>query len=104
MSSRPTGTGGTGPGSGIFTLLFREVGLFWEQAWQWSNERVRETQKYLEEQAREDRLLTAEEDKRRLADSQYRKTEAEARLLEQMRLAKESGLDPDAILRRVRGE
>lgn len=88
MSNRPTG-----PGTGIFALFFREAGLFWEQAWKWS-----------EEQAKEDRLLTAEDDKRRLADAQYRKTDAEARLLEQIRLAKEAGLDVDEILRRVREE
>ncbi len=110
MTNRPTG-----PGTGIFTLFFREAGLFYEQAWQWANERAhetqkyveeraRETQKYVEEQAREDRLLNAEDDKRRLVDAQYRKTDAEARLLEQIRLAKEAGLDVDAILRRVREE
>lgn len=88
MSNRPVG-----PGSGIFTLFFREAGLFWEQAWKWADE-----------QAREDRLLSAEEDKRRLADAQSRKTDAEARLLEQIRLAKEAGLDVDAILRRMREE
>lgn len=88
MSNRPTGTG-----TGIFTLFFREAGLFWEQAWQWA-----------EEQAKEDRLLNAEDDKRRLVDSQSRKTDAEARLIEQIRLAKEAGLDVDTILRRVRDE
>lgn len=97
MTSRPTG-----PGTGIFSLFFREAGLFYEQAWEWANERARETQKYVEEQAREDRLLNAEDDKRRLVDAQYRKADAEARLLEQIRLAKEAGLDVEAILRRIR--
>lgn len=86
MSNRPVG-----PNTGIFTLFFREAGLFWEQAWQWA-----------EDQAKEDRLLAADDDKRRLADAQYRKTDAEARLLEQIRLAKEAGLDVDDILRRLR--
>jgi hypothetical protein len=99
MTNRPTG-----PGPGIFSLFFREAGLFYEQAWEWANERARETGKYLDDQAREDRLLNAEDDKRRLADAQYRKADAEARLLEQIRLAKEAGLDVDAILRRIREE
>jgi hypothetical protein len=88
MSNRPVDTG-----TGIFSLFFREAGLFWEQAWKWA-----------EEQADEDRLLSAEDDKRRLTDAQYRKTDAEARLLEQIRLAKEAGLDVDEILRRIREE
>jgi hypothetical protein len=99
MSNRPTGTG-----TGIFSLFFREAGLFYEQAWEWANERARDTQKFVEDQAKEDRVLLAEDDKRRLADAQIRKTEAEARLLEQIRLAKEAGLDVDAILKRVREE
>lgn len=99
MSNRPTGTG-----PGIFSMFFREAGLFYEQAWQWANERARETQLYLDEQARADRQLNAEDDKRRLAEAQTRKADAEARLLEQMRLAKEAGLDVDAILRRIRDE
>ena len=99
MTNRPTGTG-----TGIFSLFFREAGLFYEQAWEWANERARETQQYLDEQAKADRLLNAEDDKRRLTEAQYRKADAEARLLEQMRLAKEAGLDVDAILRRIRDE
>lgn len=88
MSNRPVGNN-----TGIFTLFFREAGLFWEQAWQWA-----------EAQAKEDRLLSAEDDKRRLTDAEYRKVDAEARLLEQIRLAKEAGLDVDQILRRIREE
>ena len=99
MTNRPTGTG-----TGIFSLFFREAGLFYEQAWEWANERARETQQYLDEQAKADRLLNAEDDKRRLTEAQYHKADAEARLLEQMRLAKEAGLDVDAILRRIRDE
>lgn len=88
MSKSPVG-----PNSGIFNLFFREAGLFWEQAFQWAEER-----------AKEDRLLDSDDQKRRLTDSQNRKTEAEARLIEQIRLAKEAGLDVDDILRRIRGE
>ncbi len=88
MSNRPVDTG-----TGIFSLFFREAGLFWEQAWKWA-----------EEQADEDRALSVEDDKRRLTDAQFRKTDAEARLLEQIRLAKEAGLDVDEILRRIREE
>ncbi|MBP1465646.1 hypothetical protein EYB53_008000 [Candidatus Chloroploca sp. M-50] len=88
MSNRPVGENNTG----IFTLLFRETGLFFEQAWKWT-----------EEQAREDRLLIADDDRRRLTDAETRKAEAEARLLEQIRLAKQAGLDVDAIMRRVKG-
>jgi hypothetical protein len=99
MTNRPTGTS-----PGIFSMFFREAGLFYEQAWEWANERARETQLYLDEQARADRQLNAEDDRRRLAEAQARKADAEARLLEQMRLAKEAGLDVDAILRRIRDE
>ncbi|GAB4439826.1 MAG: hypothetical protein OHK0015_35140 [Chloroflexi bacterium OHK40] len=88
MSNQPVGSK-----PGIFSLFFREAGLFWEQAFKWAEER-----------AAEDRQLDAEYDRRRLSDAQARQTEAEARLLEQIRLAKEAGLDVDAILRRVREE
>lgn len=88
MSNSPIG-----PNRGIFSLFFREAGVFWEQAFKWA-----------EDQAREDRLLDTEDEKRRLSDSQYRKADAEARLLEQVRLAKEAGLDVDDILRRIREE
>lgn len=82
-----------GKTTGIFGLFFREAGLFWEQAWKWA-----------EDQAREDRLFEQEYEQRRLTDTQTRQTEAEARLLEQIRLAKEAGLDVDDILRRARGD
>jgi len=79
--------------TGIFGLFFREAGYFWQQAFEWAEER-----------AKEDRLLDADYERRRLSDAQLRQTEAEARLLEQVRLAKEAGLDVDAILARVRAE
>lgn len=82
-----------GKTTGIFGLFFREAGYFWEQAFTWAEER-----------AREDRLLDAEDQQRRLTAAQLRQTEAEARLLEQIRLAKEAGLDVDAILARARQE
>ncbi|NTU81244.1 MAG: hypothetical protein HGA45_17985 [Chloroflexales bacterium] len=43
----------TGSGKGIFSLLFREVGLFSEQAWQWANERAKEGQQWATERAKE---------------------------------------------------
>jgi hypothetical protein len=76
---------------GITAMMFREIGAFWERAFLWSEER-----------AKEDRLLDAEDDRRRLTLAQERKMDAEARLLEQIRLAKEAGLDVDAILRSIR--
>ena len=79
MSNQPVGNT-----NGIFSLFFREAGLFWEQAFRWANE-----------QAKEDRLLTLEEDRRRVA-------EAEARLLEQARLARQAGVDVDALLKEFR--
>lgn len=82
-----------GKTTGIFGLFFREAGYFWEQAFNWAEER-----------AREDRLLDADDQQRRLTVAQLRQTEAEARLLEQIRLAKEAGLDVDAILARARQE
>jgi hypothetical protein len=87
-----------GKNTGIFTLFFRETGLFWEQAFKWAEER-----------AAEDRVLDAEDAQRRLvnteavhADAVARRAEAEARLLEQIRLAKEAGIDPEDMLRRIR--
>ena len=82
-----------GKTTGIFGLFFREAGYFWEQTFKWA-----------EELANEDRQLDADYERRRLADTTLRQTEAEARLLEQIRLAKEAGLDVDAILARVRAE
>lgn len=79
--------------TGILSLFFREAGAFWEKVYL-----------YGEQQAKEDRALDAEDDKRRLTDAQMRKADAEARLLEQIRLAKEAGLDVDDILRRIREE
>ena len=79
--------------TGIVSLFFREAGAFWERVYT-----------YGEAQAKEDRALDAEDDRRRLADAQYRKADAEARLLEQIRLAKEAGLDVDYILARIREE
>lgn len=86
MSNRPVGST-----TGIFTTFFREAGLFWEQAFRWA-----------EEQTKEDRQLALEDDRRRLADAEARRADAEARLLEQVRLAKQAGVDVDAILKDVR--
>jgi len=86
MSNQPVGNT-----NGIFSLFFREVGLFWEQAFRWANE-----------QAKEDRLLTLEEDRRRVAEAEARRAEAEARLLEQARLARQAGVDVDALLKEFR--
>jgi hypothetical protein len=86
MSNQPVGNN-----SGIFSLFFREAGLFWEQVWQWA-----------EQQSKEDRELSVSEEQRRQAEAQARKAEAEAHLLEQVRLAKSAGLDVDEILRRAR--
>lgn len=98
MSNRPVGDNK----SGIFTLFFREAGLFWEQAFQWSQQQTQQAVQWAEQQSKEDRLLLADDDRRRLTDAETRQREAEARLLEQVRLAKEAGLDVDAILKRVR--
>lgn len=89
-----------GKDTGIFTLFFREAGLFWEQAFKWAEDR-----------AAEDRTLDTEYEKRRLVDgearrddAQARRAEAEARLLEQIRLAKEAGIDVEDVLQRIRKE
>ena len=79
MTQRPPGTD-----TGIFGLFFREAGVFWEEAWKWAEER-----------ADEDRQNEAQ-------DSERRKADATARLLEQARLAKEAGLDVDAIMATLR--
>jgi hypothetical protein len=109
MSNRPIGENN----NGIFSLLFRETGLFLEQAFQWSQEQSQqgfkwaENQsqqafKWVEDQAKEDRLMLVDDERRKLADAETRQKEAEARLLEQVRLAKQAGLDVEAILQRVR--
>ncbi|NJM07987.1 hypothetical protein HC891_20050 [Candidatus Gracilibacteria bacterium] len=81
MSYRPPGSV-----TGIMGLFFREVGVFWEQAWTWA-----------EREAEADR---AESNR----DVDRRNLEAQARLLEQIRLAKEAGIDVDAVLAQARGE
>jgi hypothetical protein len=88
MSERPQGSV-----TGIFGLFFREAGLFWEQAFKWA-----------EDQAREDRLLNADDQKRQTDNATARRAEAEARLLEQIRLAKQAGLDVDSLLASMRDE
>lgn len=98
MSNRPVGENN----NGIFSLFFREAGLFWEQAFQWSQDQSRQALKWAEDQAKEDRLMLADDERRKLTDAETRQKEAEARLLEQVRLAKQAGLDVEAILQRVR--
>lgn len=88
MSERPQGSV-----TGIFGLFFREAGLFWEQAFRWA-----------EDQAQEDRLLEAGSQKQLADSAAARRAEAEARLLEQIRLAKQAGLDVDGILASMREE
>jgi hypothetical protein len=68
---------------GIFSLFFREAGYWWAQAYERVDEGVREFS--LDARNREAR----------------RRAEAEARLLEEMRRAKEAGIDPEAVLRRA---
>jgi hypothetical protein len=80
-----------GKNTGIFTLFFRETGLFWEQAFKWAEER-----------AAEDRVLDAEDAKRRVATAEAQQADAAARLIEQIRLAKAEGIDPEALLRKLR--
>lgn len=83
MSQGSQGSGGTG---GIFSLFFREAGLFWEQAFKWS-------------EARADEIRQADAKR-----EERRRMEAEANLLEQARRAKEAGLDVNAVLARGRDE
>jgi hypothetical protein len=66
---------------GIFELFFREAGDFWAKTWE-----------YAEQKGREDDA----------ADLTIRRQEAEARLLEQVRLAKEAGIDVEAVLAAAR--
>ena len=56
MSNPPTGSG-----KGIFSLLFREVGFYSEQAWQWANERDKEGQQWANERAREGQKILEEQ-------------------------------------------
>jgi hypothetical protein len=73
MTNRPQGNGN---GTGIFGLLFREVGVFYEQAFKWADDTIKST-------------LTAD---------------PEARLLEQARQAKAAGVDVDKVLAKLRNE
>lgn len=68
---------------GICSLFFREAGEFWSEAFQWAE---------------------AKSDEQRQAADTRRRMEAEAKLLEQMRLAREAGLDVDDILAKVRNQ
>jgi hypothetical protein len=97
MSERPQGSV-----TGIFGLLFRETGLFLEQALQRADEQAKQAFDWADGIAKDDRLLDAEDQKRRSSEATARRADAEARLLEQMRLAKQAGLDVDAILARLR--
>ncbi len=81
MSEKPQGSK-----IGIFGLFFREAGLFSEQAFKWVNDRA--------DEFREDNAKA--QDRRRI--------EAEAKLLEQARLAKSSGVDVNAVLASSRKE
>lgn len=91
-----------GKTNGIFGLMFREVGLFWEQAFQWAGERAKEVQSATGDGLKGLQQSTADDQKRRLVESETRKAEAEAKLLEQIRLAKQAGLDVDNILKQLR--
>lgn len=82
MSQRPPDSGVTG----IMGLFFREWGLFWEQTFKWAEDRANQAQ--LEAGKRDE----------------VRRMEAEAKLLEQLRLAKEAGLDVNAVLAQSREE
>lgn len=72
--------------TGIFGLLFREVGLFCEQAYKWGEERATDIQTQLDKGREQQRM------------------EAETRFLEQARLAKQAGLDVDKLLASLRSE
>jgi hypothetical protein len=125
MSERPQGSV-----TGIFGILFRETGLFLEQAFQWGDQQGKQTAQWADQQSKQtaqwadqqskqatqwldqqskqmnqwvDRQLT-EDQKRRAGDTTVRRADAEARLLEQMRLAKQAGLDVDGILTKFRAE
>jgi hypothetical protein len=78
--NRPTSDA---PVVGIFSLFFREAGWWWARAYERVDDGVREFS--IDARNREAR----------------RRMEAEARLLEEMRRAKEAGIDPEAVLRRA---
>ncbi|MBX0329770.1 hypothetical protein K2Z83_19045 [Oscillochloris sp. ZM17-4] len=125
MSERPQGST-----TGIFGILFRETGLFLEQAlqradvqgketfdWvdqqakqasQWADQQAKQATQWADQQTKQmnqwvDRQLT-EDQKRRANESSARRADAESRLLEQMRLAKQAGLNVDDVLAKFRGE
>jgi hypothetical protein len=110
MSERPQGSV-----TGIFGLLFRETGLFLEQAFQWAEQQGKQTAQWAEQQGKQTaqwaeqqvkdaRQTDVDEQKRRMSEATARQAEAEARLLEQIRLAKQAGLDVNNILAKLREE
>lgn len=76
MSQPPSGRG-----QGIFGIIFREVGLFYEQAFKWADDRDKEFRQNLG--------LSGQSD-------------VEARLIEQVRRAKQAGVDVDKVLKQTR--
>ncbi len=114
MSERPQGNN-----TGIFGLLFRETGLFLEQAFQWGDQQSKQTAQWADQQSKQatqwadqqskqfsqwiDRQLT-EDQKRRAGETTVQRADAESRLLEQMRLAKQAGLNVEDILTKFRAE
>lgn len=105
MSERPQGST-----TGIFGLFFREAGLFMEQAFQWADQRTQETAQWADQRAQETARWVDERSQQAFQTiggpsqdaAATRRAEAEARLLEQVRLAKQAGLDVDAILAKLR--
>jgi hypothetical protein len=114
MSERPQGNK-----TGIFGLLFRETGLFLEQAFPWVDQQTKQATQWADQQTKQatqwadqqskqmtqwvDRQLT-EDQKRNASNTSVRRADAEARLLEQMRLAKQAGLNVEDILAKFRAE
>lgn len=82
---RPMVSSDSTPVIGIVSLFFREAGAFWAQAYERAEVALRDVSRDLANDAR------SREERRRM--------EAQARLLEEMRRAKEAGLDPEAVLR-----
>lgn len=68
-------------GKGIFGVIFREVGLFYEQAFKWADDRDKEFRQNLG--------LSGQAD-------------AESRLVEQIRRAKQAGVDVDKVVKQNR--
>lgn len=90
--NKESGRKGPGPrDSGIFSMAFREVGFFCEQAFEWGEQQVTQIRSDLLQQVDNFRADAKERDK-------TRQMEAQTRLLDAATKATQAGVDVKAVL------